>query len=222
MTKIKTIVTLCAAGALLFGCGAKKKPLGDKKEACTNIHKAYVSSQDMTVWMTACMAAPDETVRCANLVMDEGKDDDCKKLVSSAERTKLVTVLNGRPAPAAPPPAATPAEPAAGSGSSAAAGSGSAAPAAAIDPKLIVGAWKLTMSDGAKEDRDIVWTFNADGTNETKASLDVKGKYTIVGNTLTSSPKEMEAKTYTILELTATSLKLRDDKFTIVVELVKQ
>jgi len=59
------------------------------------------------------MAAPDETVRCVSLIMDEGKDSDCMKAVKSPERTKLVTVLNGTPegsataeAPAAASPAA--------------------------------------------------------------------------------------------------------------------
>jgi hypothetical protein len=85
-------------------CGKKSKPLGDKKTACDNIYSSYRSHQDPKVWADACMAAPDETVRCVNLIMDEGKDSACMKAVKSPERTKLVTVLNGTPA-AAPAPA---------------------------------------------------------------------------------------------------------------------
>jgi hypothetical protein len=103
MTKMISILALLAAfsGA---GCGKKSKPLGDKKTACENIYKSYMSHQDKKVWEDACMAAPDETVRCVNLIMDEGKDDACMKAVRSPERTKLVTVLNGKPE-AAPAPA---------------------------------------------------------------------------------------------------------------------
>lgn len=105
-------------------CGKKKpKPLGDKKTACDNIYKSYRSSQDPKVWADACMAAPDENVRCVNLIMEEGKDDACKKLVNSPERTKLVLVLNGKPEPTAPTPdtPTTPDAPATPEGSTAAA-----------------------------------------------------------------------------------------------------
>ena len=112
-----TVVAVLAVAALAPACGKKKKELGDKSAACANIYKSYMSHQDMKVWTDACMAAPDENIRCVNLIMEEGKDDDCKKLVNSPERTKLVTVLNGKPeakpaeaAPGAPAPA--PAEPA--------------------------------------------------------------------------------------------------------------
>ncbi len=86
--------------SLTFAAGCSKggkKPLGDKKVACTNIHSVYQSKQDLPTWLAACMAAPDENVRCINLVMEEGKDSDCKKLVNSAERTNLVLVLNSLP-----------------------------------------------------------------------------------------------------------------------------
>lgn len=86
--------------ALVPACGKKPKPLGDKKTACDHIYTTYRSHQDPKVWSDACMAAPDETVRCVNLIMDEGKDSDCMKAVKSAERTQLVTVLNGTPAAA--------------------------------------------------------------------------------------------------------------------------
>jgi hypothetical protein len=81
--------------ALAPACGKKTKPLGDKKAACENIYSSYSSHQDPKVWSDACMAAPDETVRCVNLIMDEGKDSACAKAVKNPERTKLVTVLNG-------------------------------------------------------------------------------------------------------------------------------
>jgi len=100
---------------LVPACGKKSKPLGDKKTACDNIYSQYRSHQDPKVWADACMAAPDETVRCVNLIMDEGKDDACMKAVKSPERTKLVTVLNGSPAAA----------PEAGSAAPAGSGSGS-------------------------------------------------------------------------------------------------
>ena len=106
------VVVVCGV-SLLAGAGCKKKgkkALGDKSAACTNIYNSYQSRQDMKVWMDACMAAPDENVRCVNLIMDEGKDGDCKKLVNSAERTTLVKVLNGKPdAEPTPTPTPTPA-----------------------------------------------------------------------------------------------------------------
>jgi hypothetical protein len=89
------LVVIVASG---FACGSKSKPLGDKKTACDNIYKAYSSHQDPKAWSDACMAAPDETVRCVNLIMEEGKDSDCMKAVNSPERSKLVIVLNGKPA----------------------------------------------------------------------------------------------------------------------------
>src|SRR5258706_13640675 len=93
-------VLVLARGAALPGCKKKgKKPLGDKSAACTNIYKTYLSHQDMKLWMDACTSAPDENVRCVNLIMEEGKDEDCAKLVNSPERTKLVNVLNGKPEP---------------------------------------------------------------------------------------------------------------------------
>jgi hypothetical protein len=110
MTKIgMTILGLAA----VVGCKSHSKaPLGDKTAACKNIYDSYHSQQDAKTWTDACMAAPDENVRCMNLVMKEGDDSDCTKLVKSPERTKLVTVLNGKPeqpGAAATPAAATPA-----------------------------------------------------------------------------------------------------------------
>jgi hypothetical protein len=125
---MKTISMLALLAAVTASCGKKSKPLGDKKTACDHIYSAYRSSQDQKVWTDACMAAPDETVRCVNLIMDEGKDDACMKAVKSPERTKLVTVLNGKPE-AAPDPA--------GSGSAAAAApaqTGGACPPGAYKP----------------------------------------------------------------------------------------
>ena len=95
MKNITLIAILTAA--TITGCGGKKKALGDKGAACDNIYTTYSSHQDKKVWKDACMAAPDETVRCVNLIMDEGKDDDCKKAVNSPERTKLVQLINGKP-----------------------------------------------------------------------------------------------------------------------------
>lgn len=123
--KTISISILAVLATLTIGCGKKSKPLGDKKTACENIYKSYMSHQDKKVWEDACMAAPDETVRCVNLIMDEGKDDACMKATRSPERTKLVLVLNGKPeaAPTEAPPAGSAAEgsaaapaPAAGSG----------------------------------------------------------------------------------------------------------
>ena len=115
----KLLMTSLFIGIAVAGVGCKKKkgkkPLGDKNAACTNIYNVYSSRQDMKVWMDACMAAPDENVRCINLVMEEGKDDDCKKLVSSPERTQLVTILNGTPEKT-PPPTSDDAGPAAAGG----------------------------------------------------------------------------------------------------------
>jgi hypothetical protein len=95
---MKKLTIILAVALLVPACGKKKKELGDKGAACDNIYTTYASHQDKKVWTDACMAAPDENIRCVNLIMDEGKDDDCKKLVNSPERTKLVTVLNGSPA----------------------------------------------------------------------------------------------------------------------------
>ena len=92
-----------ALALVISACGKESKGLGDKKTACDDIYKAYTSRQDQKVWADACMAAPDETVRCVNLIMDEGKDSACAKAVNSPERTKLVLVLNGKPE--APQPA---------------------------------------------------------------------------------------------------------------------
>ena len=94
MQKLSILVLVVAS---LTACGSKKKELGDKGAACDNIYTTYASHQDKQVWKDACMAAPDETIRCVNLIMDEGKDDDCKKAANSPERTKLVIVLNGKP-----------------------------------------------------------------------------------------------------------------------------
>jgi hypothetical protein len=89
--KTRFVVMLFAAG-----CGGEAKPL-DKKAACANIYTAYSSHQDPKVWSDACNAAPDETVRCVNLIMEEGKDSACMKAVNNPERSKLVVVLNGKP-----------------------------------------------------------------------------------------------------------------------------
>ncbi len=81
--------------ALLVACG-DSKPF-DKKAGCETVYTAYQSHQDKKVWSDACMAAPDETIRCLSLVMEEGKDSACMKAVNSPERSKLVPILNGRP-----------------------------------------------------------------------------------------------------------------------------
>lgn len=94
---MKKLSVLLLVVASLSACGKKSKPLGDKNAACDNIYATYMSKQDKKVWADACNAAPDETVRCVNLIMDEGKDDDCAKAANSPERTKLVVVLNGKP-----------------------------------------------------------------------------------------------------------------------------
>jgi hypothetical protein len=95
--QIKSIVIALACGAAtLAACGGKKQ-LGDKGAACDNIYKSYLSRQDKKVWTDACMAAPDEVVRCMNLVSKEGDDSDCMKNIRNPERSKLVPILNGKP-----------------------------------------------------------------------------------------------------------------------------
>lgn len=108
-SKLSTLAVAFTA-AIVPSCksSSKTEPV-DKTAACTNIYKAYQSSQDMKTWMDACTAAPDENVRCVNLIMEEAKDADCKKLSNSEARNTLVKVLNGRPAPVAPPSAPAPA-----------------------------------------------------------------------------------------------------------------
>ncbi len=80
---------------LVVGCGGKEMSPEDKKAACDNIYTAYSSHQDRKMWSDACNAAPNETVRCVNLVMEEGKDSACMKALNNPERNKLVYVLNG-------------------------------------------------------------------------------------------------------------------------------
>jgi len=156
-----------ALALVVPACGKKKpKGLGDKKTACENIYKQYSSRQDPKVWETACMAAPDENVRCVNLIMAEGKDSACKKLVNSPERTNLVLVLNGKPEASAEPSPSASADPSASPDPSASAepsASPEASPAAITIPPPPEG--KLTAMKGGNN-----WgTFDSDKSLYIKA-----------------------------------------------------
>ncbi len=156
-----------ALALVVPACGKKKpKGLGDKKTACENIYKQYSSRQDPKVWADACMAAPDENVRCVNLIMEEAKDSACKKLVNSPERTNLVLVLNGKPEASAEPSPSASADPSASPDPSASAepsASPEASPAAITIPPPPEG--KLTAMKGGNN-----WgTFDSDKSLYIKA-----------------------------------------------------
>jgi hypothetical protein len=75
-----------------------------------------------------------------------------------------------------------------------------------IDPKLLLGTWN------SKDNPGVSWKFNADGTKLIKtAYTEIPGTYRVNGATLTLQGKDVPEGRYTIVELGANKLVLRDE-----------
>ena len=91
------------------------------------------------------------------------------------------------------------------------------APSVAVDAKALIGAWT------AKDDAKIVWTFNDDGTVQTKTSFkDFANHYQVNGAALTIKPDEaLPEKHYTVKSVTEHQLVLDDTEHGITREFAK-